>query len=69
MGKRTPKHNPERYEEAAKPEPEATLHVEREHKPESPLRVSESEEPSENEEKKRFAEKLRKDSEKDDNRG
>jgi hypothetical protein len=60
MGKKTPKQNQARFEEAAKPEPEATPHVEREHEPESPSRLSKSQEPSENEEKRRVAEKLRK---------
>lgn len=56
---KTPKQNPQRYEEAAKPEPEATPHVPEDEKGDQSSRLDESKEPKEDEEKKRVAKKLR----------
>lgn len=54
-----PKNNPEINKEAADPEPEQTPHVGRGDKGESSSRVKKSEEPGEEEEKRRIARKLR----------
>lgn len=54
-----PKNNPELAKEAADPEPEQTSHVGRGSKGDESSRVGASEEPGEDEEKRRVARKLR----------
>ena len=50
---------PERAKEAADPDPDMTPHVSREPKGDSSSRLDASEEPAEDEEKRRVSEKLR----------
>ncbi len=58
MGRKKPENFPERFKEASEPEPEATPHAPKDEKGDSTSRVDASQEPSENEEKRRIAKKL-----------
>jgi hypothetical protein len=55
-----PKNNPEISKEAAEPEPEQSPHVSRGEKGEPSSRLEKSQEPGEDEERRRVAGKLRK---------
>jgi hypothetical protein len=59
VGRGTPKQYPQSYKEAAGPKPELNPDVPEEDKGDSSSRLQQSEEPREDEEKRRVGEKLR----------